>query len=120
MGDYPNDKIVILSTGAQGEEFAALMRMATDKHKFVTLTERDTVVLSSSVIPGNEIAVQKLKDNIYRKNVKVVNYKGSHVHSSGHGNAGELVWVHQTVKPKFLVPVHGHHFHLKESDVCSH
>jgi ribonuclease J len=113
MSDYPNDKIVILSTGAQGEEFAALMRMATDKHKFVTLNERDTVVLSSSIIPGNEIAVQKLKDNIYRKNVRVVNYKGSHVHSSGHGNAGELVWVHQTVHPKFLVPVHGHHYHLK-------
>lgn len=113
MGDYPNDKIVVLSTGAQGEEFAALMRMATDKHKFITLNERDTVVLSSSIIPGNEIAVQKLKDNIYRKNVRVINYKGSHVHSSGHGNAGELVWVHQTVKPKFLVPVHGHHFHLK-------
>lgn len=113
MADYPNDKIVILSTGAQGEEFAALMRMATDKHKFITLTERDTIVLSSSIIPGNEIAVQKLKDNIYRKNVKVINYKGSHVHSSGHGNAGELVWVHQTVKPKFLVPVHGHHYHLK-------
>jgi ribonuclease J len=70
-------------------------------------------VLSSSVIPGNEIAVQKLKDNIYRRNVKVINYKGSHVHSSGHGNAGDLVWVHQTVKPKFLVPVHGHHYHLK-------
>lgn len=113
MGDYPNDQIVILSTGAQGEEFAALMRMATDKHKFITLNERDTVVLSSSIIPGNEIAVQKLKDNIYRKNVKVVNYKGSHVHSSGHGNAGELVWIHQTLKPRFLIPVHGHHFHLK-------
>ncbi len=113
MGDYPSDKIVILSTGAQGEEFAALMRMATDKHKFITLTERDTVVLSSSVIPGNEIAVQKLKDNIYRKNVRVVNYRSASVHSSGHGNAGELVWVHQAVKPKFLVPVHGHHFHLK-------
>ena len=113
MSDYPSDKIVVLSTGAQGEEFAALMRMATDKHKFITLNERDTVVLSSSIIPGNEISVQKLKDNIYRKNVKVINYKGSHVHSSGHGNAGELVWVHQTVKPKFLVPVHGHHFHLK-------
>ncbi len=113
MSDYPSDKIVILSTGAQGEEFAALMRMATDKHKFITLNERDTVVLSSSIIPGNEIAVQKLKDNIYRKNVKVINYKGSHVHSSGHGNAGELVWVHQAVKPKFLIPVHGHHFHLK-------
>lgn len=113
MGDYPNDKIVILSTGAQGEEFAALMRMATDKHKFITLNERDTVVLSSSVIPGNEIAVQKLKDNIYRKNVRVVNYRSASVHSSGHGNAGELVWVHQQVKPHFLIPVHGHHFHLK-------
>lgn len=113
MSDYPSDRIVVLSTGAQGEEFAALMRMATDKHKNITLTERDTIVLSSSVIPGNEIAVQKLKDNLYRKNVRVINYQGSHVHSSGHGNAGELVWVHQAIKPKFLIPVHGHHYHLK-------
>ncbi len=113
MADYPADKIVILSTGAQGEEFAALMRMATGKHKNVILTERDTIVLSSSVIPGNEIAVQKLKDNIYRQNARIINYQGSHVHSSGHGNAGDLVWVHQTVKPTFLIPVHGHHYHLK-------
>jgi len=113
MGEYPSDKIVILSTGAQGEEFAALMRMATDKHKFITLNERDTLVLSSSVIPGNEIAVQKLKDNIYRKDVRVINYRSAAVHSSGHGNAGELIWVEQTVKPKFLLPVHGHHYHLK-------
>lgn len=113
MEDYPADRIVILATGAQGEEFAALMRMATDKHKFITLTERDTIVLSSSVIPGNEIAVQKLKDNIYRKNVKVINYKSASVHSSGHGNAGELNWVRNAVRPKFLIPVHGHHFHLK-------
>lgn len=113
MSDYPNDRIVILSTGAQGEEHAALMRMATDKHKFITLNERDTLVLSSSVIPGNEVAVQKLKDNIYRKNVRVINYKSAAVHSSGHGNASELVWVHQTVKPRFLLPVHGHHYHLK-------
>lgn len=113
MQNYPSDRIVILSTGAQGEEHAALMRMATDKHKFVTLTERDTLVLSSSVIPGNEIAVQKLKDNIYRKNVRVINYKSAAVHSSGHGNASELVWVNQAVKPRFLMPVHGHHYHLK-------
>lgn len=113
MGDYPNDRIVILSTGAQGEEFAALMRMATGKHKFITLTERDTVVLSSSVVPGNEIAVQKLKDNIYRRNVKVVTYQSSHIHSSGHGNMGELIWINQTIKPKFLMPVHGHHSFLK-------
>lgn len=113
MSNYPADRIVVLSTGAQGEEFAALMRMATDKHKTITLTERDTIVLSSSVIPGNEIAVQKLKDNIYRKNVKVINYRSASVHSSGHGNAGELNWVRQCVKPKFLMPVHGHHYHLK-------
>ncbi len=113
MQDHPSDRIVVLATGAQGEEFAALMRMATDKHKYITLTERDTIVLSSSVIPGNEIAVQKLKDNIYRKNVRIINYKSSAVHSSGHGNAGELNWVRQQVKPKFLIPVHGHHYHLK-------
>lgn len=110
---YPSDRVVVLATGAQGEEFAALMRMATDKHKFITLTERDTVVLSSSVIPGNEISVQKLKDNIYRKNVKVINYRTTAVHSSGHGNAGELTWVRQRIQPKFLMPVHGHHYHLK-------
>ena len=56
IDQYPADQIVVLSTGAQGEEFAALMRMSTDKHKFITLNERDTIVLSSSVIPGNEIA----------------------------------------------------------------
>lgn len=111
--DHPSDRIVVLATGAQGEEFAALMRMATDKHKYISLNERDTLVLSSSVIPGNEIAVQKLKDNIYRKNVRVINYRSASVHSSGHGNAGELNWVRQRVNPKFLVPVHGHHFHLK-------
>jgi ribonuclease J len=113
MANYPIDRIVILSTGAQGEEHAALLRMATDKHKFITLTERDTIVLSSSVIPGNEVAVQKLKDNIYRKNVRVINYRSAAVHSSGHGNSAELVWVNQAVKPKFLIPVHGHHYHLK-------
>jgi ribonuclease J len=113
MNDYAPDKIVVLSTGAQGEEYAALMRMATEKHKSINLNERDTVVLSSSVIPGNEIAVQKLKDNIFRRNTRIINYQGSHVHSSGHGNAGDLVWVHHTVKPRFLIPVHGHHYHLK-------
>ena len=113
MGDYPSDKVVILSTGAQGEEFAALMRMATEKHKFIKLNERDTIVLSSSVIPGNEIAVQKLRDNLFRRNVRVVNYRSADVHSSGHGNVAELIWVQQTVKPKFLLTVHGQHSMLK-------
>lgn len=112
--NYPRDRVVILATGAQGEEFAALMRMATSKHKTITLDERDTVVLSSSVIPGNEVAVQILKDNIYRRNVRILNYKTQGgIHSSGHGNAGELRWVRNAVKPKFLMPIHGHHFMLK-------
>ncbi len=108
IGDYPPDKIVILSTGAQGEEFAALMRIATKQHKFITLTERDTIVLSSSVIPGNEINVQKLKDNLYRNNVTLIHYRSSDVHSTGHGNTGELIWINKQVHPTFFMPSYGY------------
>lgn len=108
IGNYPPDKIVILSTGAQGEEFAALMRIATRQHKYITLTERDTIVLSSSVIPGNEISVQKLKDNLYRHNVSLIHYRSSDVHSTGHGNTGELVWINKQVNAKFFMPAYGY------------
>jgi ribonuclease J len=108
IGNYPPDKIVILSTGAQGEEFAALMRIATKQHKNITLTERDTIVLSSSVIPGNEIAVQKLKDNLYRHGVTLIHYRSSDVHSTGHGNTGELVWINKQVHPMFFMPAYGY------------
>ncbi len=108
MGDYPPNKIVVLATGAQGEEFAALMRIATKQHKYITFNERDTVVLSSSVIPGNEISVQKLKDNLYRNNVTIIHYRSSDVHSTGHGNSGELVWINQQVKAKFFMPGYGY------------
>lgn len=107
--DYPADKIVILSTGAQGEEFAALMRIATKQHKHITLTPRDTVVLSSSVIPGNEISVQKLKDNLYRNGATIIHYRSSDVHSTGHGNAGELVWINQQVNAKYFMPGYGYY-----------
>lgn len=113
IGNYPPDKIVILSTGAQGEEFAALMRIATKQHKNITLTERDTIVLSSSVIPGNEIAVQKLKDNLYRHGVTLIHYRSSDVHSTGHGNTGELVWINQQIHPKFFMPAYGYHSMLR-------
>ncbi len=108
VGNYPPDKIVILSTGAQGEEFAGLMRIATRQHKYISLNERDTIVLSSSVIPGNEIAVQKLKDNLYRHNVTLIHYRSSDVHSTGHGNTGELVWINKQVHPKFFMPGYGY------------
>jgi ribonuclease J len=109
MADYPPDKVVILATGAQGEEFAALMRIATKQHKYVQLSPRDTIVLSSSVIPGNEISVQKLKDNLYRNGVALIHYKSSDVHSTGHGNTGELVWINQQVNAKFFMPAYGYY-----------
>ena len=108
INNYPPDKIVILSTGAQGEEFAALMRIATKQHKYITLNERDTIVLSSSVIPGNEIAVQKLKDNLYRHGVSLLHYRSSDVHSTGHGNTGELIWINKQVGAKFFMPAYGY------------
>ncbi len=120
MDQYPNDRIVILSTGAQGEEFAALMRIATDKHKNIRLNERDTIVFSSSVVPGNELSVQKLKDNIYRHGARIIHYRtANHVHSTGHGNIGELMWIQQQVKPKFFMPVHGYHSMLRNHAYAS-
>jgi len=109
IGDYPADKIVVLATGAQGEEFAALMRIATKQHKNITLSPRDTVVLSSSVIPGNEINVQKLKDNLYRNGASLIHYRSSDVHSTGHGNTGELVWINKQVNAKFFMPAYGYY-----------
>ena len=109
VGDYPPDKVVVIATGAQGEEFAALMRIATKQHKNIVLTPRDTIVLSSSVIPGNEISVQKLKDNLYRNGVSLIHYRSSDVHSTGHGNAGELVWINQQVNAKFFMPAYGYY-----------
>lgn len=109
MADYSPDKIVIIATGAQGEEFAALMRIATKKHKFITISERDTIVFSSSVIPGNEVAVQRLKDNLYRQNVTLLHYRSSDVHSTGHGNTGELIWINKKVNATFFMPAYGYH-----------
>ncbi len=113
--NYPPDKVIVLATGAQGDEFAALMRMANKTHKYVKLSKRDTVLLSSSIIPGNERAVQKLKDNLTRQGAKIIHYRTSdvYIHSTGHGNRGELEWLHRHIKPKFFIPVHGNHYMLR-------
>ncbi len=113
INDYPADRIVVLATGAQGEEFAALMRIATKKHKYISLKESDTLILSSSIIPGNELSVQKLKDNLYRHGVRIIHYRASDVHSTGHGNTGELVWIREQVKPRFFMPGYGYHSMLR-------
>jgi ribonuclease J len=115
IDQVPADKIVILATGAQGEDFAALMRMATKAHKNIHISKRDTVLLSSSIIPGNEKTVQKLKDNIARQGAKIIHYRTSdvYIHSTGHGNRGEVEWLHKKIKPKFFMPQHGNHYMLK-------
>lgn len=111
---YPSNRIVVICTGGQGEEFAALPRMARGDHKFIKLNERDTVILSSSVIPGNEIAVRTLKDTLLRHDVELIEYTTSDVHSTGHGNAEELAWIARQVKPTYYVPGYGYHSMLKQ------
>lgn len=110
---YPPNKIMMIATGAQGEEFAALMRMSNKTHKYIRLQRSDTVILSSSVIPGNDRAVEKLKDNLFRHDCKIITYLDSDVHTSGHGKRGELEWVHKQISYKYFMPVHGSHFRLK-------
>lgn len=112
---YPPDRIIMLVTGAQGEEFAALMRIANKTHKYVRLRPTDTVLLSASVIPTNHKSVVNLKDNLYRSGAKIVTYLDSDIHASGHGNRDELKWIHQQVPYKFFMPVHGNHYML-----CQH
>jgi ribonuclease J len=111
----PPDRVVILATGAQGEEFAALMRISNRSHKNLKLSKRDTILLSSSIIPGNEKSVEKLKDNLARQGAKIIHYRTSdvYIHGSGHGNKGELEWMLKQIKPKFFMPVHGNHYRLK-------
>ncbi len=108
----PN-KVMILATGGQGEEFAALARIAGGTHKAIKLERSDTVILSSSIIPGNDRAVENLKDNLYRHDCKVITYLDSDVHTSGHGKRGELEWLHRQIPHTFFMPVHGQHFRLK-------
>ena len=110
---YPADKIVIIATGGQGEQYAALPRMARGDHKYVKINKRDTVIFSSSVIPGNEIAVRNLMDVIMRNDPKVIHYKTSDVHSTGHGNAEELSYIIRKVHPKYFIPGYGFHSMLK-------
>jgi len=113
MEQYPPEKILILATGAQGDDFAALMRTANMEHKYLKLSSKDTIILSSSIIPGNERAVQKLKDNLSRQGPKIIHYQVSDVHSSGHANRDETAWIHKKVGAKFFMPIHGYHYMLR-------
>ncbi len=109
--NYPPNKVIVLMTGAQGEEFAALNRAANKTHRKFTIREGDTIILSASVVPGNEISVQHLKDNLARHGVRIISYRTSEefIHATGHGNQEDIKWLHRKTHPKFFIPIHGWH-----------
>ncbi|PIR76299.1 MAG: hypothetical protein COU32_02770 [Candidatus Magasanikbacteria bacterium CG10_big_fil_rev_8_21_14_0_10_42_10] len=114
--DYPENKVVVVCTGAQGEENAVLNRIASGNHRSVKLRKQDTVVFSSSVIPGNERSIQRLKDNIYRQADNVIHGDLMDVHISGHGTRRDIIDMLDQVKPDYFMPVYGNHFFLKEAE----
>ncbi|MEK9194456.1 MAG: ribonuclease J [Patescibacteria group bacterium] len=110
INKLPDEKVMILCTGAQGEPNAALMRIANGEHRHVRTKKGDTIVLSSSIVPGNERSVQNLKDNLARQGAIIFHYKMLDIHSSGHAPQEELKTVMSLVKPNFFIPVHGYYF----------
>jgi len=113
MRSYPDNKIIILCTGAQGEGRAVLMRIANREHRSLRIEKGDTVVFSSSVIPGNERSVQRLKDSLYREGADVVHYKMMDIHAGGHAKQEDLFEMAKMVKPSYHIPVYGNHSFLK-------
>jgi len=110
---YPKNKIVIVCTGAQGEDRAVLMRIANNEHKSLKIEQGDTIVFSSSVIPGNERAVQRLKDSLYRQGAEVIHYQMMDVHAGGHAKAEDLKFFISLIKPKYFIPIEGNHSFLR-------
>jgi ribonuclease J len=110
--DMPDSDTAIISTGSQGEPFAALSLMAAGEHRSVSLSEHDTVIISATPIPGNETRVSRVINNLYRAGVTVFHGRNTHVHVSGHAAAEELKTFYNTVRPEALIPVHGEFRHL--------
>jgi ribonuclease J len=111
---FPDNKVIIICTGAQGEEMAALSRIVAGNHKHIKIKKEDTVIFSSSVIPGNERTVQRLKDNLYRQSDNVYHSDIIDVHISGHGNVAGIKQMISEIKPTYFIPVYGNHYMLKE------
>lgn len=112
---FPDNKILVICTGAQGEGNAVLSRIITDNHRFVKIQKNDTIIFSSSVIPGNERTVQRLKDNLYRKSNNVIHSDIMDVHTSGHCNAFDIKDILRQIKPNIFLPVYANHYMLKEA-----
>jgi len=107
IDNYPREKVTAVVTGAQGEGNAVLMRIANGEHRHIRINKNDTIIFSSSVIPGNEKDVQFLKDQLYRNGARVFNYKMLDIHAGGHGNKEDLRRMIQLMRPRFFMPIHG-------------
>lgn len=115
VDDYPDKQIVVICTGAQGEENAVLVRIVTGEHKQIRLRKNDTVIFSSSIIPGNERSIQRLKDNIYRQCDNVIHGEIMDVHVSGHATREDIVEMIRQIRPTYFIPVYANHYFLKEA-----
>ncbi|MCF8027385.1 MAG: ribonuclease J [Desulfobacteraceae bacterium] len=112
IDEYPEEEVMILTTGSQGEPMSALARMSTGIHKQIKVKPGDTVVLSSKFIPGNEKAIAKIINNLFRRGANVIYEKISDIHVSGHAFRDELKMMIQTVRPRYFIPIHGEYRHL--------
>lgn len=110
ISKHRDDKLMIICTGAQGEPNATMMRIANREHRYIKLRPSDTLILSSSIIPGNEHSVQVLKDNLARQGPTIYHYTMLDIHSSGHAPQEELKAVMKMIKPRFFLPIHGYYF----------
>lgn len=110
MQNYPPEKLVLITTGSQGEAMAALSRMAANIHRKVSIMPGDTVIFSSRPIPGNEKSVSKVINELAEKGAKVI-VQDTHV--SGHASQEEIKLIYSLVKPQYAIPVHGEYQHLK-------
>ncbi len=117
--NIPDDELVIITTGSQGEPMSALSRMANDEHRNVKLKKGDTVILSSSPVPGNEKTVSTVVNRLFEKEVKVIYNEIADIHVSGHACQEELKLIHTLIKPKYFMPVHGEYRHLVQHAVIA-
>ncbi|PLX21502.1 ribonuclease J [Candidatus Parcubacteria bacterium] len=108
----PDNKLIILGTGAQGESNAFLAKVVSGEHKTIRLKKGDTVIFSSSVIPGNERSIQNLMDKIVRQGSKIINYKMMDVHAGGHAKQEDLKLMMRLLKPEYFMPIEGSHYML--------
>ena len=112
--NYPDHKMVVITTGSQGEPMAALSRMASSDHRQVEITPGDMVIISANPIPGNEKLISKVINQLFLKGADVIYESLADIHVSGHACQEELKLIHTLVKPKFFIPVHGEYRHLKQ------